>query len=352
MIGSVVGSNVFLVYARHYLGTRASLELPSKVVLAQGWLSAFFLLFTLFSFICVSYLIIHKYVHIYRKKSSSTFSPSRRHALIGIVAACTTTYGTQQGTRIAPIHDLEIELPKLPEELDGLRIVQISDLHISALFEKNWCKDVVSRINAAKPDIIVFTGDMIDGVLEARKNDITPLKNLFAPYGIYACLGNHEYYGDFSNWMQAFADMNIKVLSNEHQVLSIKGQQLVIAGVTDIEAKNFNLPTPDPQKALANAPENAVRIMLDHRPGYCKLNALAGVDLQLSGHTHGGQTYGLKQITKQANNNYNYGWYHVEGMPLYVTSGAALWSGFPFRLGVPSEIPRITLRSAKKNGFT
>jgi predicted MPP superfamily phosphohydrolase len=136
------------------------------------------------------------------------------------------------------------------------------------------------------------------------------------------------------------------MLLNSHVVLEIRGQKLVVAGVTDMVAERFSLPGPDLAQALAGAPKDAARILLDHRPGNAPANAGAGVDLQLSGHTHGGQIVGINQLVARFNQGFLYGWYQVGAMRLYVSSGAGLWNGFPVRLGVPAEIARVVLRSA------
>jgi predicted MPP superfamily phosphohydrolase len=205
---------------------------------------------------------------------------------------------------------------------------------------------VVDRVNALSPDIIVFTGDTVDGLPERRAGSIAPLKDLRARYGVFGCAGNHEYYGNFAAWMRAFPTLGITMLLNGHVVLKIRGRELVVAGLTDMVAERFALPGPDLKRALAGAPEGAVRILLDHRPGNAPVNAAMGVDLQLSGHTHGGQILGVNLLVAQFNQGYLYGLYQIDKMSLYVSSGAGLWNGFPVRLGVPSEIVRLVLRSA------
>lgn len=120
-----------------------------------------------------------------------------------------------------------------------------------------------------------------------------------------------------------YAELGVRMLLNRHAVIGANGAELVLVGVTD----------------------GVARILLDHRPGNADRNALAGVDLQLSGHTHGGQIAGMTELVSAFNNGYLHGWYRPGGMPLYVSAGAGLWNGFPVRLGVSAEIARITLRS-------
>lgn len=180
----------------------------------------------------------------------------------------------------------------------------------------------------------------------ARAESVAELRRLRARHGVLACAGNHEYYSGFKAWTEIFSDLGMSMLLNSHQVLGIRGQELVLVGVTDPVASRFNLPEPDLAAALAGTPDGAVRILLDHRPGNAARNARNRMDLQLSGHTHGGHAPGLSTVVPLFNKGYVRGWYRVAGMPLYVSSGAGLWNGFPLRVGVPSEIALIALRCA------
>ncbi|MDR2726810.1 MAG: metallophosphoesterase, partial [Deltaproteobacteria bacterium] len=247
---------------------------------------------------------------------------------------------------VPDVHTVETRLPRLPKELDGLTLVQISDLHVSPLLQERRTRAVVDAVNALDPDLILFTGDTVDGVPGRRAGSVAPLKDLRARHGVFGCAGNHEYYGDYAAWMRIFPALGLTMLLNSHAVIKVRGQKLVLAGITDIVAARFSLPGPDLAGALAGAPEDAVRILLDHRPGNAPENAKAGVDLQLSGHTHGGHILGMTHLVARFNQGFVYGWYQVDAMRMYVSSGAGLWNGFPVRLGVPSEIARIVLRSA------
>jgi predicted MPP superfamily phosphohydrolase len=204
---------------------------------------------------------------------------------------------------------------------------------------------LTEKINALNPDLIALTGDIVDGFPLRRMESITPLRDLRARWGVFACAGNHEYYADYRQWMRVFPSLGINMLLNQHMVLRVREREIVIAGITDIAALRYGLPLPDSAAALAGAPEKALRIMLAHRPSEAADTARAGVDLQLSGHTHGGQIIGINQIVAEFNQGYLQGWYQVDKMMLYVTPGAGLWSGFPVRLGVDSEIAFITLRA-------
>ncbi|MGG4773742.1 metallophosphoesterase [Alcaligenaceae bacterium 429] len=266
---------------------------------------------------------------------------------LGVLACVLAVIGVWQAVSVPQVKRLEITIPGLAKEFDGYKVVHLTDLHLSKLLQGPWAQQVVERTNALSPDLIVISGDLIDGTPEARQNDYPPLGDLHAKDGVYAVAGNHEYYAYFKRWMRVFNELGIRMLENEHVVLNKDGAQLVLAGVPDTISANFGQVGPDITKALANAPEGVPVILLDHRPGNILRNEPKGVSLQLSGHTHGGHILGIDQVVRMANEGFVSGLYQVGvgGRQLYVGNGAGLWSGFPLRLGRPSEIAEITLRS-------
>jgi len=336
------------VLIRYVPGGMASPELPAPLLLASAWSFVSLLFLFLLLLIRDVLLLVRWLFRRAGKRANPSFSPSRRQALLTAMAVVPATYGIRQGVVVPDVHFVEARLPGLPKELDGLTLVQVSDLHISPLLREPRVRAVVDKVNALAPDLICLTGDIVDGVPKRRAEDVAPLKDLRARYGVFGCTGNHEYYSDYAGWMRTFPALGITMLLNSHAVLNIRGKELVLAGVPDIAAEMLSLPGPDVAKALATAPEGAVRILMDHRPINAVANARAKVDLQLSGHTHGGQILGMNRLVARFNQGFVYGWYQVDMMRMYVSSGAGLWSGFPVRLGVPSEIVRFVLRSAGK----
>jgi predicted MPP superfamily phosphohydrolase len=160
--------------------------------------------------------------------------------------------------------------------------------------------------------------------------------------------GNHEYYSGIGSWLPEFEKMGLKTLYNQHTVINPRGQALVLAGLTDTTAldSRFRLPGPDLEKALNGVPEKPPLILLEHRPVRAWENSKdARVDIQLSGHTHGGTMPILRSLVKRSNNGFLAGWYQVGRVKMYVHPGTGLWSGFPIRLDVPSEITLITFKS-------
>jgi predicted MPP superfamily phosphohydrolase len=254
--------------------------------------------------------------------------------------------GVYQATRVPPLKDVEIAIPGLPPQFDGYRLLQLTDLHISRLFAREWTQAVVERSNALGVDLIVVTGDLIDGSFGARRADVAPLRDLRAKDGVWVIPGNHEYFFGYDEWMLQYASLGMQALANDHTVLTRDGGSLVLAGVTDWSAPRSSHPAPDLSAALEGAPSETPIILLDHQPRNAPQAAARGVALQLSGHTHGGMIPGLDRLVARANNGFVSGRYQVGGMTLYVNNGTALWPGFALRLGRSSELTRITLRRA------
>jgi predicted MPP superfamily phosphohydrolase len=272
--------------------------------------------------------------------------PDGARFLIGGVAAVLAGIGVANAIRVPPLHDVEFAIDGLPPQFDGYRLLQLTDLHISRLFPAAWTHEVVARSNAAGVDLIVVTGDFIDGSVAMRRADVAPLAELRAPDGVYAIPGNHEYFFDYADWMRHLAGLGMRMLPNAHTVLERGAGRMILAGVTDLSARGAGQPGPDLNAALSGAPRGVPILLLDHQPREARRAAGRGVALQLSGHTHGGMIRGLDRLVARANSGFVSGRYDVGGMILYVNNGTALWPGFALRLGVPSELTRITLRRA------
>jgi predicted MPP superfamily phosphohydrolase len=265
---------------------------------------------------------------------------------LGTVAALLAALGVHQALRVPPLKDIEIGIRGLAPQFDGYTLLQLTDLHISRLFTAKWARAVVDRVNGLGANLIVVTGDLIDGSLASRRADVDPLRDLRAADGVYVIPGNHEYFFSYRAWMAHYAEMGMRVLENDHVVLDRGGGKLVLAGVTDLSASHTGHPARDLAAALNGAPKGVPVILLDHQPRAARQAAELGVALQLSGHTHGGMIIGLDRLAARANAGYVSGRYDVDGMTLYVNNGTALWPGFALRLGRPSELTRITLRLA------
>ena len=269
------------------------------------------------------------------------FSPAARSAGLAALALLLGAWGTWQSVKVPDVRTVEIAVPGLPAQLDGFSLVQLSDIHIGPLLRGDWLRGVVEKTNALHPDVVALTGDMVDDLPAAIGRDMDPLGELRAAHGVFGVTGNHEYYFQWEQWRPVFARLGVDMLHNEHRVLSVRGSELVIAGVPDIQESRFGGEGPDPRKALAGAPD-AVRILLDHRPGGSVGGSLAHV--QLSGHTHGGTMVFLRPLIASFNGGQTSGLYDENGLKLYVSPGTGIWDGFSCRVGVPAEITRIVLR--------
>lgn len=251
--------------------------------------------------------------------------------------ALLTLVGLVQARRPRVVH-VPVPIRDLPADLAGLRIVQISDLHVGSTIRRPFVEAVVDAVNALAPDLVAVTGDVADGFVLELRDHVAPLAGLRAPLGSFFVTGNHEYYWDPRGWTQELERLGLSVLSNEHRLLTRGSGRLLLAGVTDLSA------APDPYAAIAGAPRSDVRVLLAHQPRSAYDARAAGFDLQLSGHTHGGQFFPFNLLVRLFQ-PFVAGLHRLEEMWLYVSRGTGYW-GPPLRLWAPSEITLIELTAA------
>ncbi|PAW33621.1 serine/threonine protein phosphatase [Pantoea vagans] len=339
----VVAGCEFHLISRLIFGTMFSPELPQPVMVLQGWVfgcTIFLALMLLLQDICFVFC------RVFLRRAAAGRSGVRMVMLAA--ASLLSAAGVYNAVKVPAVHRTELTLQKLPREFDGFTLVQLTDLHASRLLTRSWMQSVMEKTNALHPDLIVVTGDMADGTVTDRRGDVSPLASLKAPYGVYAITGNHEYYFNADAWVKEYTRLGLRFLSNSHVLLTKHNASIVLAGVNDDVAPEYGGTGPDLRKALSGvSPEDEAVILLDHRPGNAADAAIAGVSLQLSGHTHGGMIRGLDIAAGPANNGFVSGLYQVGDTALYVSNGAGLWNGFPLRLGKPSEITVITLRAKR-----
>jgi uncharacterized protein len=322
-------------------GSVFSPEFPRPVVILFNWAFGAIILLAPMQLLLDAGTLIAMVIH-----GGGVSVPDALRYGLGGVAALLAAVGVHQALRVPPLKDIEIVIPGLAPQFDGYTLLQLTDLHISRLFTAKWARAVVDRANRLGANLIVVTGDLIDGSLASRRADVEPLRDLHAADGVYVIPGNHEYFFSYPAWMAHYAEMGMRVLENDHVVLECHGGKLVLAGVTDLSASHTGYPARNLGAALNGAPKGLPIILLDHQPRAAREAAALGIALQLSGHTHGGMIIGLDRLTARANAGYVSGPYDVDGMILYVNNGTALWPGFALRLGRPSELTRITLRPA------
>ena len=279
-------------------------------------------------------------------------APSRREFLLHTSnmailtgTAVLGTYGFTEARRRPRIDEVTIPLAGLPAAFDGFRIVQFSDLHVGLTIKKPVVEEMVEIIGGLRGDLIAFTGDLVDGSVEWLRDDVAPLRALSARHGVYFVTGNHEYYSGAEEWVAHARELGFDVLMNEHRVLRRQNEGIVLAGVTDYTGGDFlKSHVSDPEAALRGAPAAMPRLLLAHQPRSIDDAARAGVDLQLSGHTHGGQFFPWGAITRMGQ-PYLKGTHRHGGTWIHVNTGCAYW-GPPLRLGIPPEITVVTLRRA------
>ena len=275
--------------------------------------------------------------------------PSRRLFLInstnvGVLAltASLSSYGFWQSRRRPEAKHVVVPLPDLPEEFEGFRIVQITDVHAGPTVKREWVQMVVDYANSLAGDMIAVTGDMVDQPVPVLREDVAPIAQLKAPHGVYFVTGNHEYYSGVLPWIEEIKRLGLTVLLNEHRVLERGTARMLLAGVTDYHGGGFKPDhTSDPHGALSGAPECSPKILLAHQPNSIFASSKAGYDLQISGHTHGGQFFPGNWLARMAQ-PYIKGLHKHENTWIYVSCGTGYW-GPPLRLGAPSEITVITL---------
>jgi predicted MPP superfamily phosphohydrolase len=258
------------------------------------------------------------------------------------LALLATVIGLANARRTAQVVRVDVRLAPLPPALEGFRIVQISDIHVGPTIKSAYLDAIVDRVNALAPDVVAITGDLVDGSVAELAEHVAPLARLRARHGTFFVTGNHEYYSGVHGWVAELQRLGIRVLHNEHVVLQHAGAQLVLAGVPDVSGHHYDAAhRSDPAAALRGAPADAVKVLLAHQPRSAAAAAQAGFDLQLSGHTHGGQFFPWSLFVP-LQQPFTAGLHQLGRMWIYVSRGTGYW-GPPKRIGAPSEISEIRL---------
>lgn len=270
---------------------------------------------------------------------------------VPVLATASSLIGFFNARRTAGIRHVEVPIADLPVALEGFTIAQLSDLHVGPTIKRGYIERIVGKVNALNADLIAITGDLVDGSVAELRQHIAPLSELQARHGTFVVTGNHEYYAGAPAWIAELRRMGLRVLLNEHVVLhhdtpgrpGTDSDALVLAGVTDFTAVHFDAAqASNPQGALAGVPEaSLVRVLLAHQPRSAPEAADAGYQLQLSGHTHGGQFFPWNLFVP-LQQPFTAGLHRLRGMWVYVSRGTGYW-GPPKRFGAPSEITLLRL---------
>lgn len=334
------------------LGMMASSFLPRQVASIAAWASYGWMgVSILFLFLLLGSELVRVVVHGYNAVSSAPQDPERRLVIsrgiagvVSLAAMGAAVTGTASALGQVAWRSVKVPLRRLSPSLSGFRIAQLTDLHIGPTLGKRWLRDVVAHTNAANPDLIVITGDLVDGSVEALREDTAPLGDLKAKHGVFFVTGNHEYYSGADEWIAELTRLGIRVLRNER--VEIGGPEgFDLAGVDDWSSKRFgNGHGPDLTRALAGRDPSRELVLLAHQPKQIHEAAEKGVGLQISGHTHGGQIFPWNFFVR-IDQPYVAGLdQHLDTM-IYVSRGTGFW-GPPMRVGAPSEIALLELTRA------
>ena len=267
-----------------------------------------------------------------------------------VLALLVTVLGFWNARRTARVVYVDVPVANLPMALQGFTVTQISDIHVGPTIKTQYLQRIVDKVNGLKTNLVAITGDLVDGSVKDLVHHIAPLSQLASTHGTFFVTGNHEYYSGAHSWIDALRGLGVQVLMNEHVLVhhSIDDQDpetalMVVAGVTDFSAHHFDeAHRSDPHKAMANAPEHAVfKLLLAHQPRSAAAAADAGFDLQLSGHTHGGQFWPWNHFV-QLQQPFTAGLHKLKELWVYTSRGTGYW-GPPKRFGAPSEITHLRL---------
>jgi hypothetical protein len=259
------------------------------------------------------------------------------------LALAVTVIGFFQARGLAKVKEVDVPIANLPDALHGFTIAQISDIHVGPTIKRPYIDRIVDRVNSLAPDAIAITGDLVDGSVRELSAHTAPFARLSARHGAYVVTGNHEYYSGAEAWIVELRRLGLRVLMNEHVVVERGDASLVLGGVTDFTAGGFiESHRSDPVQALDGAPRDAAaRVLLAHQPRTAPAAAAAGFDLQLSGHTHGGQFWPWNLFVPMQQ-PYVHGLNRHDNLWVYVSRGTGYW-GPPKRFGAPSEITLVRL---------
>ena len=241
---------------------------------------------------------------------------------------------------------VEIPIANLPAELDGFSIAQLTDVHIGPTIKRRFLNKVVQKVNQLGVNAVVITGDLVDGRVKQLGAEITPLAQLSSEYGTYFVTGNHEYYSNAHEWIELLESLGVRILMNEHDVIQHQNQHVVMAGIADYSAHQFDPEQrSDARKAFQDAPsEAALKILLAHQPRSIFQARDCGAHVQLSGHTHGGQFWPWNHFVP-LQQPFTSGLHWFETMWIYVSRGTGYW-GPPKRFGAPAEVTLIRFTAA------
>jgi uncharacterized protein len=266
--------------------------------------------------------------------------------VIAVVALVLLVWGYSEARRVPRVRRVEVTIPRLGRGLDGLRLVQLTDTHYGPIERSRWSRRVTEVVNTLDADVVAHTGDIADGEVAQRRSQAAPLGDIRASLARVYVTGNHEYFSGAQRWVEHMAELGWEALHNRHVVITRGGDSLVLAGVDDRTAAGSGVPGhhADHEAALEGADPSLPVLLLAHQPAQIPGAVAHGVDLQISGHTHGGQMWPFHYLVLTDQPVLQGLSRHSERTQLYTSRGTGFW-GPPFRIFAPSEITLLTLRA-------
>ena len=261
---------------------------------------------------------------------------------VGAMAFAVSGWGVWSAIRPVQVKPLTVRLKKLPQSLRGFRIVQLTDMHVGPTIGRDFVEDVVAKVNKLDADVVAITGDLIDGTIDEIGEAVRPLGEIRSKHGTFFVTGNHEYYSGADVWLEFLEGLGIRPLRNECVELGESGECVQLAGVDDWSAHRFgNGHGSDMSRALAGRDESSPVVLMAHQPIHFDQAREHAVDLQISGHTHGGQIFPFGVFTRLVQ-PFVSGLHQRGDSQIYVSSGTGYW-GPPMRVAAPAEITLIEL---------
>ena len=336
---------VVLIFFR---GPAAPMLVKPLVWAAYIWLGTMFLLFVG----CLAIDVVQVGAWLFRRLTDGAAPDDARRRFLargfaGTVALTgggLAAWGVRSAVGPVAVRRTEVPLARLKRQHDGLVIAQLTDLHIGPTIGRSQLQGIVDSTNALQADIVAITGDLVDGSVDELRDAVAPLAQLRARHGVFFVTGNHEYFSGAPQWVEEVSRLGIRVLRNERVEIDHNGELLDLAGVDDASAARFGHGHgEDLGRALADRAPDRTVVLLAHQPRTVRRSAAFGVDLQLSGHTHGGQIwpFGALVALQQV---FLAGLHRQGDTRVYVSRGTGYW-GPPMRLGAPAEISQLVLRS-------
>jgi predicted MPP superfamily phosphohydrolase len=272
-----------------------------------------------------------------------------RAALVTAVALLAGGVGLRSALRPPSLERLEVELARWPRELDGFRVVQVSDTHIGPILGRRFAEHVVARVNALDADLVALTGDLVDGAVHRLAPEVAPFARLRARHGVFFVTGNHDHLSGAGAWCARVQELGIRVLRNERVEIRKGSAVFDLLGVDDHHGRLISREGgEDLEAALEGRDPGRPALLLAHDPSTFKRASGLGIDLQLSGHTHAGQLWPFGYLVRLAI-PFVAGRYRRGAAQLYVSRGTGFW-GPAMRLRAPAEITEIVLRSSNRAG--